>query len=54
MYSIAQTLKWQRLKCQNRKLKCQTLSQPLRLKCRGLNAVTTRELPNYIDGTVHQ
>ena len=47
MYSIAQTLK-----C--RRLKCRTSSQPLRLKCRDLNAVTTRELPNYVDCTVHQ
>ena len=53
MHSIAQTLK------------CRTSSQPLRLKCQdlnvgavliyiGLNAITTRELPNYIDCTVHQ
>ena len=53
MHSIAHTLK------------CQTLSQSLRLKCRDLNvgavliytvldAITTRELPNYVDCTVHQ
>ena len=60
MCSMAQTLK-----CRNRRLKCRTSSQPLRLKCRdlnvgaaliyiGLNAITTRELPNYVDCTVHQ
>ena len=35
-------------------LKCRTSSQPLRLKCRGLDAVTTRELPNHVDCTVQQ
>ena len=35
-------------------LKCRDLNVRLRVNHLGLNAVTTRELPNYVDCTVHQ
>ena len=42
MHSIAQTLK------------CRDLNVRAVLIYTGLNAVITRELPNYVDCTVHQ
>ena len=42
MHSIAQTLK------------CRDLNVRAALIYIGLNAITTRELPNYVDCTVHQ
>ena len=42
MHSIAQALK------------CRDLNVGAALIYIGLNAITTRELPNYVDCTVHQ
>ena len=60
MHSIAQTLK-----CQDLNVGTEDLNVGLRVNHLdlnvgaaliyiGLNAVTTRELPNYVDCTVHQ
>ena len=49
MHSIAQTLKYRDLNVGTEDLNVGAV-----LTYIGLNAVTTRELPNYIDCTVHQ
>ena len=49
MHSIAQTLK-----CQDLNVRTEDLNVGAVLIYIGLNAVTTRELPNYVDCTVHQ
>ena len=60
MYSIAQTLKCQDLNVRTKDLNVGLQVNHLDLNVRavliyiGLNAVTTRELPNYVDCTVHQ
>ena len=51
MHSIAQTLKCQDL---NVGLQVNDLNVGAVLTYIGLNAVTSRELPNYVDCTVHQ
>ena len=49
MHSIVHTLK-----CRNLNVGTEDLNVGLRVNHLGLNAVTTRELPNYVDCTVHQ
>ena len=53
MHSIAQTLKCQGLNVGLR-VNHLDLNVGASLIYIGLNAVTTRELPNYVDCTVHQ
>ena len=49
MHSIAQTLK-----CRDLNVRTEDLNVRAALIYIGLNAITTRELPNYVDCTVHQ
>ena len=49
MHSIAQTLK-----CRDLNVGTKDLNVGAVLIYIGLNTVTTRELPNYVDCTVHQ
>ena len=60
MHSIAQTLRCQDLNVGTEDLNVRLRVNHLDLNVRaaliyiGLDAVTTRELPNYVDCTVHQ
>ena len=49
MHSIVQTLK-----CRDLNVGMEDLNVGAAFTYIGLNAITTRELPNYVDCTVHQ